>query len=51
MQTLVTYEIEPVGDVVRLTLTESHDRPISDDILSGGRAALARDPQQLEQPA
>ena len=35
--TLVSYEIEPVGDVVRLTLTESHDRPISDDILSGGR--------------
>jgi len=36
-QTLVTYEIEPAGDVVRLTLTEAHDRPISDDILSGGR--------------
>ena len=35
--TLVTYEIEPVGDVVRLTLIQSHDRPISDDILSGGR--------------
>ena len=36
--TLVTYEIEPAGDAVRLTLTEAHDRPISDDILSGGRA-------------
>jgi uncharacterized protein YndB with AHSA1/START domain len=35
--TLVTYEIEPAGDAVRLTLTESHDRPIDDDILSGGR--------------
>ena len=35
--TLVTYEIEPAGEAVRLTLTESHDRPISDDILSGGR--------------
>jgi uncharacterized protein YndB with AHSA1/START domain len=35
--TLVTYEIEPAGDAVRLTLTESHDRPIGDDILSGGR--------------
>src|SRR5215471_5348078 len=35
--TLVTYEIEPVGDAVRLTLTEAHDRPISEDILSGGR--------------
>ena len=36
--TLVTYEIEPAGDVVRLTLIQSHDRPISDDILSGGRS-------------
>lgn len=35
--TLVTYEIEPAGDAVRLTLTESHDRAIDDDILSGGR--------------
>jgi uncharacterized protein YndB with AHSA1/START domain len=36
--TLVTYEIEPAGDAVKLTLIQSHDRPISDDILSGGRA-------------
>jgi uncharacterized protein YndB with AHSA1/START domain len=35
--TLVTYEIEPAGDGVKLTLIQSHDRPISDDILSGGR--------------
>ena len=35
--TLVTYEIEPAGDAVRLTMTESHDRPLSDEILSGGR--------------
>ena len=35
--TLVSYEIEPAGEAVRLTLTESHDRPIDDDILSGGR--------------
>ncbi len=35
--TLVTYEIEPAGDAVRLTMTEAHDRPIDDDILSGGR--------------
>jgi uncharacterized protein YndB with AHSA1/START domain len=35
--TLVTYEIEPVGEVVKLTLLQSHDRPLSDDILSGGR--------------
>ena len=36
--TLVTYEIEPAGDAVRLTMTEAHDRPLSDDILSGGRS-------------
>lgn len=36
--TLVTYQIEPAGDgTIRLTLTQAHDRPISDDILSGGR--------------
>jgi uncharacterized protein YndB with AHSA1/START domain len=35
--TLVTYEIEPAGDAVRLTMLQSHDRPLSDDILSGGR--------------
>ena len=32
--TLVTYEIEPAGDVVRLTMLQSHDRDISDDFLS-----------------
>jgi len=35
--TLVSYEIEPAGNAVKLTMTESHDRPIDDDILSGGR--------------
>src|ERR1700728_2773341 len=35
--TLVTYEIEPAGDAVRLTMTEAHDRRLGDDILSGGR--------------
>jgi uncharacterized protein YndB with AHSA1/START domain len=35
--TLVTYEIEPVGDAVKLTLIQAHDRPLSEDILSGGR--------------
>jgi uncharacterized protein YndB with AHSA1/START domain len=35
--TLVTYEIEPAGNAVRLTLTEAHDRPLEDDILEGGR--------------
>jgi len=34
----VSYEIEPAGDAVRLTMTESHDRPLDDDILSGGRS-------------
>ena len=37
-RTLVTYDIEPAGDAVRLTMTEAHDRPLDDDILSGGRA-------------
>jgi len=35
--TLVTYEIEPSGESVKLTMLQSHDRPIGDDILSGGR--------------
>ena len=35
--TLVSYQIEPAGEAVKLTLTQSHDRPIEDDILSGGR--------------
>jgi uncharacterized protein YndB with AHSA1/START domain len=35
--TLVTYEIEEAGEAVRLTMTESHDRTLDDDILSGGR--------------
>ena len=36
-RTLVTYEIEQAGEAVKLTMTESHDRPISEDILAGGR--------------
>jgi uncharacterized protein YndB with AHSA1/START domain len=35
--TLVTYDIAQAGEAVRLTMTEAHDRPISDDILEGGR--------------
>lgn len=35
--TVVTYEIEPAGEAVRLTMLELHDRPLSDDILLGGR--------------
>ena len=36
-QTLVTYAIEQAGDSVRVTMTESHNRVLDDDILSGGR--------------
>jgi len=36
--TLVTWEIEPGGDAIRLTMTEAHDRPLDDDVLSGGRS-------------
>ena len=36
--TLVTYKIEQSGESVKLTMLQSHDRPIDDDILSGGRA-------------
>ena len=36
--TLVAYEIEDAGEAVRLTISELHDRPLNDDILSGGRA-------------
>jgi len=36
--TLVTYEIEQAGEAVRLTMSERHDRDLSDDILEGGRA-------------
>lgn len=35
--TLVTYDIAQAGDCVRLTMTQANDRPIDDDILSGGR--------------
>jgi uncharacterized protein YndB with AHSA1/START domain len=35
---LVTYEIEQVGDAVKLTMTESHSWDVPDDILAGGRA-------------
>ena len=36
--TLVTYEIEQAGDAVKLTLIQSQDRELGDDILSGGRS-------------
>jgi uncharacterized protein YndB with AHSA1/START domain len=37
-QTVVTYDIEPAGDAVRLTMTESGERAIDEDIRSGGAA-------------
>jgi uncharacterized protein YndB with AHSA1/START domain len=36
-RTIVTYEIAQMGDAVQLTMTESHERELSEDILSGGR--------------
>jgi uncharacterized protein YndB with AHSA1/START domain len=36
-QTIVTYEIAEMGDAVRLTMTEAHERELGEDILSGGR--------------
>jgi uncharacterized protein YndB with AHSA1/START domain len=36
-QTVVSYEIAQMGDAVRLTMTESHERELPEDILSGGR--------------
>ncbi|MCX7310132.1 MAG: SRPBCC family protein [Afipia sp.] len=37
-ETIVTYDIAQMGDSVRLTMTESHERDLPDDTLSGGRA-------------
>lgn len=36
--TLVNYEIEQAGEAVKLTVSQSQDRDLSDDILSGGRS-------------
>ena len=36
--TLVTYQIEQAGDAVKLTMLQSQEREVSDDILSGGRS-------------
>jgi uncharacterized protein YndB with AHSA1/START domain len=36
-QTIVTWEIARMGDAVRLTMTEAHERVLAEDILSGGR--------------
>lgn len=34
---IVTYDVEPVGEAVRLTMTEFHSWDIPDAILAGGR--------------
>ena len=36
-EAIVTYQIDPLGDLVRLTLRESHPEPIDDKYLEGGR--------------
>lgn len=36
-ESLVTYEIEPMGGSVKLTMTEAHQWDIPDAILAGGR--------------
>lgn len=36
--TLVSWEIEQAGEAVKLTLIQSQDRELSDEILSGGRS-------------
>jgi uncharacterized protein YndB with AHSA1/START domain len=35
---LVSYDIEPAGDSVKLTMTEAHQWEVPEDLLSGGRA-------------
>ncbi len=36
-EAIVTFRIEPLGDMVRLTMTEHHPTPIDDKYLEGGR--------------
>lgn len=35
--TIVTFQLEPLGDVVRLTVTESHDEALPEKYKEGGR--------------
>ncbi len=37
-ESLVTYDIEPAGGAVRLTMTESHSWDVPEAILAGGRS-------------
>jgi len=36
-EAIVTFQIDPLGDIVRLTMTEAHPTPIDDKYLDGGR--------------
>lgn len=36
-ENLVTFQLDPLGEVVRLTTTESHQEPMDEKILEGGR--------------
>ena len=36
-ESLVTYDIEPIGESVKLTMTEAHQWDVPDAILAGGR--------------
>lgn len=36
-EAIVTFQIDPLGDVVRLTMTEAHPTPIDEHYLEGGR--------------
>jgi len=47
----VTWEIEPAGDVVKLTLLQSHDRPDQRRHFVGRPRRLAGDPLQSQEHA
>ena len=34
---IVTYQLDPLGKEIRLTMTESHPRPIDEKLLEDGR--------------
>lgn len=36
-EAIVTFQIDPVGELVRLTMTESHPTPIDEKYVEGGR--------------
>lgn len=36
-EAIVTFQLDPLGDMVRLTMTQSHPEPIEEKYLEGGR--------------